>query len=68
MGCLLNEPLEREAKEQRTPKTGSILTRDWISKITLWIMSVKGRIAQFYSSKSNRVDLLWILAQVGAVS
>ncbi len=50
------------------PETGRILTRDWISKITLWIMSVKGRIAQFYSSKSNRVDLLWILAQVGVVS
>ncbi len=27
-------------------------------------MSVKGRIAQFYSSKTRRVNLLWILAQV----
>ena len=27
-------------------------------------MSVKGRIAQFYSSKTRRVNLLWIFAQV----
>lgn len=27
-------------------------------------MSVKGRIAYFYSSKTRRVNLLWILAQV----
>ena len=27
-------------------------------------MSVKGRIAQLYSSKTRRVNLLWILAQV----
>ena len=35
------------------------------SKKNLGKMSVKGKIANFYHSKSKVVNALWILAQVG---